>query len=78
MLQMYYKNLTFAEHLQKSYKTMAYKIDPDLCIACGSCEGECPSGAIQEGDSYSINPDLCVDCGACESVCPVEAISAGD
>ena len=53
---------------------MAYKIDPDLCTACGSCVDECPVDAISEGDVYVINADLCTDCGACAEVCPVEAI----
>lgn len=28
---------------------MAYVISDD-CISCGTCEGECPAGAISEGD----------------------------
>ncbi|MBO6053845.1 MAG: 4Fe-4S binding protein [Clostridia bacterium] len=52
---------------------MAYKISDD-CIACGTCEGECPVEAISEKDGkYVINPDECIECGACASVCPVEA-----
>jgi ferredoxin len=54
---------------------MAYKIDPDLCTACGSCIDECPVEAISEGDVYVIDPDACTDCGACADVCPTEAIS---
>lgn len=54
---------------------MAYKIDPNLCTACGACIDECPVEAISEGDVYSIDPDTCTDCGACADVCPVEAIS---
>jgi NAD-dependent dihydropyrimidine dehydrogenase PreA subunit len=57
---------------------MAYVIT-DECIACGSCEDECPVEAISEGDDiYMINPDLCTDCGACADICPVEAIIPGD
>jgi len=52
---------------------MAYKIT-DSCVACGSCESECPVGAISAGDIYKIDPDTCIDCGACESTCPTEAI----
>ncbi len=52
---------------------MAYKIT-DACVACGSCEAECPVDAISEGDIYKIDPDTCIDCGACASACPTEAI----
>lgn len=55
---------------------MAYKISSDTCINCGSCEGECPSGAISEvDDKRKIDPDKCVSCGSCASVCPVGAIA---
>ncbi len=55
---------------------MAHVINGD-CISCGSCEGECPTSAISQGDSqYVINAEACIDCGACASVCPVDAISA--
>ncbi len=54
---------------------MAYKIT-DACIACGSCQANCPVDAIAEGDIYVINPDVCADCGACASNCPVDAIVA--
>ena len=54
---------------------MAYKISAE-CVACGSCAGTCPVGAISEGTPYVIG-DTCVDCGACAAVCPVNAITAG-
>ena len=53
---------------------MAYIIDTEKCLGCGSCADECPVGAISEKDGkYIINPDECLECGACASVCPVEA-----
>ena len=51
---------------------MAYKIS-DECIACGACAGECPVGAISEGDKNTIDADACISCGACAGVCPVGA-----
>ena len=54
---------------------MAYKIS-DECISCGACAGECPVGAISEGDGkYVIDANACLDCGSCAGACPTEAIS---
>ncbi len=54
---------------------MAYKISSE-CLSCGSCEGECPVGAISQGDDqYVIDADTCISCGSCAEVCPVGAIS---
>jgi NAD-dependent dihydropyrimidine dehydrogenase PreA subunit len=51
-------------------------INPELCVACGSCADVCPVSAISAGDAaYSINADECIDCGACEGTCPNEAIT---
>ena len=56
---------------------MAYKFTED-CAACGTCLGECPTGAISEGDIYKIDPNVCIDCGTCADVCPMGAIVAGE
>lgn len=53
---------------------MAHVIS-DECIACGTCQAECPTDAISEGDIYKIDPEKCIDCGTCVDVCPVSAIS---
>ncbi len=57
---------------------MAYSINSEACIGCGSCEAECPVSAISVADDgkYVINADLCLDCGACAGVCPVDAPQA--
>ena len=58
---------------------MVYKIICEECILCGSCESECPKGAISEGeDCYVIDPEKCNDCGSCAEVCPQECIKAPD
>lgn len=57
---------------------MAYVIT-DECVSCGTCEDECPSEAISQGDDkYVIDADACVDCGTCADACPNEAIVAGE
>ena len=55
---------------------MAYKITTD-CASCGTCEGECPMGAISAGDIYMIDPAVCTDCGTCANACPMGAIVQG-
>ena len=56
--------------------TMPRKINPELCVSCGSCEEVCPVNAISAGDTcFVINRDECIDCGACEGTCPNQAIT---
>ncbi|MCI5607754.1 MAG: 4Fe-4S binding protein [Treponema sp.] len=54
---------------------MAFKIN-DSCVNCGSCEGDCPVGAISEsGDKRVIDAAACISCGTCAAECPAGAIS---
>ena len=55
---------------------MAYAIDKEVCVGCGSCAANCPVEAIKATDDskYAIG-DACVECGACAANCPVNAIS---
>ena len=66
---------TYNTQFKRRISIMAYVISDD-CISCGTCEGECPAGAISEGDGkYVIDADTCMDCGSCAGVCPAGAIS---
>lgn len=48
------------------------------CINCGACAGDCPVGAIVEGDGqFVIDAASCIDCGACAGSCPTGAIEQG-
>lgn len=56
---------------------MAFVIT-DSCVSCGSCAGECPVGAISQGDGkYDIDANSCIDCGTCAGVRPTGAIEQG-
>lgn len=52
------------------------QIDPDVCVACGTCADErCQVKAIEEGeDAYKIITEKCIGCGLCVTTCPSEAI----
>jgi ferredoxin len=65
----------FIQLILKEEFEMARVISDD-CVSCGTCEGECPVGAISQGDGkFVVDADSCVDCGACEAACPTGAIS---
>ncbi|MGI6203302.1 MAG: 4Fe-4S binding protein [Eubacteriales bacterium] len=57
-------------------KKHLYSINLEICISCGTCDVECPHGAILisgEG-KFSINYEKCISCGICYRDCPVDAV----
>ncbi|UEC42309.1 MAG: NADH dehydrogenase I subunit F [Methanothrix sp.] len=61
---------------------ISYFIRPDLCIACGICERNCPEGAISEAevgkgeDTFMvIDQSRCSRCGICFHVCPSKVMA---
>jgi ferredoxin len=49
-------------------------IDPDLCLACGTCVERCQVGAISEADGWSVvDRRRCIGCGLCVTACPNQA-----
>jgi len=71
-------------------KLVGDKENPDrtLCIVCGMCEKNCPSGAIKkvegekkEGEkkktltTYILDFTTCSQCGICVEICPVDALA---
>ena len=65
-----------ADQIQSSFQA---KIDPELCVLCGTCEDRCQIDAIKEGDeAYEVDPARCIGCGVCVPGCPEDAISMVD
>jgi ferredoxin len=61
-----------ADHCASPYEA---KIDPDLCVLCGTCEERCQMEAIHEGGQvYEVDEVRCIGCGLCVPTCPEEAI----
>ncbi|EJC75078.1 hypothetical protein Rleg10DRAFT_3636 [Rhizobium leguminosarum bv. trifolii WSM2012] len=57
---------------------MAFKIIASQCAQCGTCEFECPSGAISfKNDKFVVDPKTCTECRAevvgpkCRAICPI-------
>ena len=55
---------------------MAYRINKSQCVNCGTCEPDCPVGAISETDNARIiDEEKCISCGTCAGECPTSAIA---
>jgi NADH-quinone oxidoreductase subunit F len=54
---------------------ISYHIQPEVCVACGLCQKNCPQGAIQEEAEgiFFIDQSKCTRCGICFEVCPPKA-----
>ena len=73
----------FRQHaIEKECKTMECKalakieIDEEKCKACGLCQKNCPTNAIEgEGrEKRHINQEKCIKCTTCIRTCPFHAI----
>lgn len=55
---------------------ITYKVNPDLCKACGLCRKACLSEAIAGAPKqpHTIDAKKCIKCGACYEACKFEAI----
>lgn len=47
--------------------------DESMCVHCGICAENCPSGAIISGDELKVDTDKCIKCCACVKVCTQQA-----
>ena len=52
------------------------KMNPELCIGCGTCVDNCPNRVFQlvHGKSQAVNSKDCMACYLCETVCPKSGI----
>ncbi len=52
------------------------RVDPERCVACGTCEDRCPMGAVAVGDDdiAVVDENTCIGCGVCTPACDPEAV----
>lgn len=58
---------------------LQFSVNPELCIQCGACSGDCPTGIITmiaTGPVIAADKEsLCYRCQHCLAVCPTGALS---
>jgi len=57
------------------HSVRAIELDPDACVRCGVCDGECEVDAVVNG---RINPQECHFCMKCVDACPHRALRVTD
>ncbi|MCG3215469.1 MAG: indolepyruvate ferredoxin oxidoreductase subunit alpha [Candidatus Heimdallarchaeota archaeon] len=68
---------------RKGEKIDVYQVDPETCIACGTClvQYQCPAihwsiDTNSKDKNYSvIDPSVCTGCSVCSQICPTGAIT---
>jgi ferredoxin len=56
-------------------RTARALVDESSCLACGSCEAVCPTGAVKVAETAHVDQARCLGCGRCVEACPAGAIS---
>jgi 2-oxoacid:acceptor oxidoreductase delta subunit (pyruvate/2-ketoisovalerate family) len=61
-----------------SWRMERPQVNLDICIACGTCERNCPANVItvkkEPKISVAIDMNYCKGCGICSEVCPKTCI----
>ncbi len=64
-----------SDGLRADANRMKPKVDPALCVRCGTCVKECPVDCLEMKDKPTLEDyNLCVGCHACMEVCPKGAL----
>jgi predicted aldo/keto reductase-like oxidoreductase len=72
----YFENRPISDELRSRVGKTGKKLQVIfMCKGCGSCEKNCPNGAISIKDSKACpDPELCLLCGYCVPYCPQFAL----